>query len=121
MTRKSIKISEASELVGLDKQIKNFCFFIWLRKLIIQKYRLSIPDLMRGKKYNMVEARMIIFYLLKKHTSYNYRDVAVLFDIKNHSLIHRSVKRIEGFILANRKRNILSVISYFEASKYALT
>jgi chromosomal replication initiation ATPase DnaA len=95
----------ALEYIQLGKELENYKIYNFLKIEVARKYNVSIQFMESSKDYRMVEARMILFALIKRYTSYNYRMIAYLFNVKNHSKIHHAVRLICSYESRNLYRN----------------
>jgi chromosomal replication initiation ATPase DnaA len=103
-------------LIEIEKEIRNYRIYDFLRGEIVRNYRISLQCLEFSKEYKIVILRMILFYLLKENTSYGFREIAILFSIPNHNKVFHSVKLLDGYIHDNVNKEILNDYKRIETS-----
>lgn len=117
--RKKTSLEAAFDYIQFEKEIQNYTVYLLLRKIILKKYKINQKHLESAKDYKTVEARMIFYSLLKKYTTYNYRNISLLFNIRNHSKVHHAIKLVLHYIMKNLcKETILK--DYYEVENYLL-
>lgn len=107
---------ESQTLIEIEKEIRNYRIYDFLRGEVVRKYRISLQCLEFSKEYKIVILRMILFYLLKGNTSYGFREIALLFSISNHNKVFHSVKLLDGYIQDNVNKEILNEYRCIETS-----
>lgn len=98
---KSVKIQR---IVSMDAIVKVVC----------QHYETDMNALRKqNRTTRTVQARYILFYLLRKHTDMSLVDVANFFSpgIKDHSTVIHGVKFIEGQLSAKHENSIKLIMN----------
>lgn len=117
--RKQTSLEAALDYIQFEKEIENYTIYLRLRKIILKKYQINQKHLENAKDYKTVEARMIFYSLLKKYTSYNYRNISLLFNVRNHSKVHHAIKLVLHYLNKNICRDTI-LKDYFDVEKYLL-
>lgn len=68
-------------------------------RVVSEHFKVTPAQLKNDRRFrNIVTARQIAMYLVKKHTDYSLKDIGDLFGNRDHTTVIHSVGKVEDFL-----------------------
>ncbi len=119
LTQKADELYELARLIGADsryiKEIANHGAVVHPFVIIdLVKEETGIDVSIKSRKVNVIEAKQIVIYFLRKYTRYTLEKIAEYVSCKDHSTIHHHLRVFNGYL--GHDERLISLVEKLETA-----